>query len=71
MESLDCPSQSPDLNLIEREFHQLKRRGKAETIGIGCIKGWESISNYETKSLVMFMCHRLTAVIVCKRSATK
>ncbi len=31
---LDCPSQ------IEHEFHQLKRRIKAETIGIGCIKGW-------------------------------
>ncbi len=24
-------SQSPDLNPIEHEFHQLKRRGKAET----------------------------------------
>ncbi len=32
---LDCPSLYPDLNLIEHEFHQLKRRVKAETIGIG------------------------------------
>ncbi len=44
---LDCPSQSPDLHPIEHEFHQLKRRVKAETpqkqttMGIGCIKGWD------------------------------
>ncbi len=37
---LDCPSQSLDLNQIEQEFHPLKRRVKAETIGIGCIRGW-------------------------------
>ncbi len=28
---LDCPSQSPELNPIEHEFHQPKRRVKAET----------------------------------------
>ncbi len=39
---LDCPSQSLDLNQIEQEFHQLKRRVKVETIGIGCIRGWEN-----------------------------
>ncbi len=38
---------------------------------ISCIKGWESISKDETKSLVMSMCHRLTAGIVRKGSATK
>ncbi len=42
-EVLDCPSQSPDLNPIEHEFHQLKRKVKTKqtTIGIGCINGWE------------------------------
>ncbi len=59
---LDRPSQSPDLNLIEHEFHHLKRRVNAETAG--CIKGWESISKDESKSLVMSMCPRHTAVIV-------
>ncbi len=44
---------------------------KQETIRIGCIKGWESISKDETKSLVMSMSHRLTAVIVRKGSETK
>ncbi len=29
---LDCPSQSPDLNPIEHEFHQLKMRVKAKTL---------------------------------------
>ncbi len=28
---LDCPSQSPDLNPIAHEFHQLERRVKAKT----------------------------------------
>ncbi len=41
---------------------------KQATIGIGCIKSWEMD---ETKSLVMSMGHRLTAVIVRKRSETK
>ncbi len=65
----DCPSQSSDLNPIELEFHQLKRRVKAETPG--CIKGWKSVSKDETKSLVMSMGHRLTSVIVRKESTTK
>ncbi len=45
---------------------------KQATLGIGCIKGnGKSISKDETKSLVISMCHRLTAVIVHKGSATK
>ncbi len=74
---LDCPSQSPDVNLTEHEFHRLKRRVKAETpqnkqqLELAALKEGKSISKYETKSLVMSMSHRLTAVIVCKASATK
>ncbi len=70
----EYPSQSPDLNPIEHEFDQLKRRVKAETplnkqqLELAFIKGWEMD---ETKSLVMSMGHRLTAVIVLKRSETK
>ncbi len=74
---LDCPSQSPDVNLIEHEFHQLKRRVKAETpqnkqqFELATIKAGKSISKDETKSLVMSLGHRLTAGIVRKGSATK
>ncbi len=74
---LDCPSQSPDLNPIEHEFHQLKRRVKAQTpqnkqqLELAALKAGKSISKDETKSLVMSMGHRLTAVIVRKGSATK
>ncbi len=74
---LDCPSQPPDLNLIEHEFHQLKRRVKTETpqnkqqLELAALKAGESISKDETKSLVMSTGHRLTAVIVRKGSATK
>ncbi len=59
------------------EFHQLKRRVKAETpqnkehLELAALKAGKSISKDETKSLVMSMVHRLTAVIVRKGSATK
>ncbi len=74
---LHCQSQSPDLNPIEHEFHQLKRRIKAETaqnkqqLELAALKAGKSISKDESKSLVMSMGHRLTAVIVRKGSATK
>ncbi len=74
---LDFPSQSPDLNPIEHEFQQLKRRVKAETpqnkqqLELAALKAGESISKDEIKSLVMSMGHKLTAVIVRKGSATK
>ncbi len=74
---LDYPSQSPDLNPIKHEFHQLKRRVKTETaknkqqLDLAALKAGKNISKDETKSLVMSMGHRLTAVIVRKESATK
>ncbi len=74
---LDCPSQCLYLNPIEHEFHQLKWRVKTETpqnkqqLELAALKDGKSISKDETKSLVMFMGHRLTAVIVHKGSATK
>ncbi len=74
---LDCPSLSPDLIPIEHEFQHLKRRVKTETpqnkqqLELAALKAGKSISKDENKSLVMSMCHRLTAVIVRKGSATK
>ncbi len=74
---LDCPSQSSDLNPFEHEFQELKRRVKARTpqnkqqLELAALKAGKSISKDETKSLVMSMGHRLTAVIVRKGSATK
>ncbi len=66
----DLSSQSPDLNQIKHEFHQLKRRVKAETpqnkqqLELAALKDVKSISKDETKSLVMSMGHGLSAVIV-------
>ncbi len=57
--------------------HLLKRRVKAEIpqnkqqLELAALKAGKSISKDEIKSLVMSMCHRLTAVIVCKGSGTK
>ncbi len=56
------------MNLPAEEESKGRNSPKQATIGIGCIKGWEMD---ETKSLVMSLGHRLTAVIVRKRSATK
>ncbi len=55
----------------------MKRRVKAETpqnkqqLELAALKAEKNISKDETKSLVMSMCHGLTAVIVHKGSATK
>ncbi len=53
---LDCPNQSPILNPIENEFHQLKSRVKAETpqnkqqLELAALKAGESISKDESGS---------------------
>ncbi len=51
---LDYPSQSPDLNLIKHEFpseEENKERNspKQATIGVGCMKGWESIQRMRAR----------------------
>ncbi len=74
MESLRLPKPisrfKSDWTWISPAEEESKGRNspKQATIGIGCIK---SISKDETKSLVMSMGHRLTAVIAHKGSATK
>ncbi len=56
---LDCPSQSPELNPIEHECHQLKRRVKAETpqnkqqLELAALKRGLSITKDETKWCLM------------------
>ncbi len=53
---LDCPSQSPELNPIEHECHQPKRRVKAETpqnkqqLELAALKPGQSITKDEKKS---------------------
>ncbi len=42
-----------------------------QQLDLGALKAGKSVSNDETKSLVMSMGHRLAAVIVHKGSATK
>ncbi len=77
MESLRLPKSisrfKSDWTWISPAEEERKGRNspKQATIGLGWIKAWESISKDETWSLVMCMCHRLTAGIVCKGSATK
>ncbi len=74
---LQWPSQSPDLNPIERPFQLLKTRLKAERptnkqqLKVAAVNTWNSISREETQNLVMSMGSRLQAVIDCKGFSSK
>ncbi len=66
---LQCPSQSPDFNLIEQAFHLLKtklRQKDPQTkkqLKPVEVKAWQSITKEESQYLVMSMSSRLKAVI--------
>ena len=74
---LQWPSQSPDLNPIERAFHLLKTKLKGkcpknkQELKTDAVEAWQSITRDETQRLVMSMGSRLQAVIDCKGFPTK
>ncbi len=66
---LDCPSQFPDWNPIEHEFHKLKRRVRAATpqnkhkLELAALKAGESISISAFYICLMFNCPNIYAHI--------
>ncbi|CAJ0940801.1 unnamed protein product [Ranitomeya imitator] len=73
---IEWPSQSPDLNPIERAFHLLKTKLQTEStnkqqLKTTAVMAWQSIKKEETQRLVMSMSSRLQAVIANKGFSTK
>lgn len=73
---LDCPSQSPDHNQIEREFHLMKKRLKEpprnkQDLKESALKVLKNMTNEECNNLVTSMGRRLHAGIASKCYVTK
>jgi hypothetical protein len=70
---LQWPSQLPDVNPIEHEFHLLKanRPKNKQELKTAAIKAWHSITGEETQHLVMSMGSRVQVVIDVKGFRTK
>ena len=77
LNALEWPSQSPDLNLIEHLWRDLKigvqQRSPSNLTELEkiCREEWENLSKYRCAKLVASYPRRLKAVIIAKDASTK